>query len=280
MDIDKEFINSMGIPIDADEQNGMKIKNIDVEINETATFPFESENNAVERNDEIITEVKFNQSNDNDSVYSSENKTSADNEENAETKNNNDTLVLDEVKKVSAEVSDIARQVNELKAAITKFSSYDTAVETLKRSLSAHQNNEANIHKELEGYKKNQYFNYIRPFIEFLISLLSDMKGSIKQYESDKEKFIEQHGEEIYDEIIGLHSFYIQQIESQIQIQGVEIIDYEINTSFVPMEQLISTPVLTEDSSLVGLVASVDSACYKFEDKIIKKAKVHVYKAK
>ncbi len=289
MDIDKDFINGLGIPPDMPGATGQKMNNIDVEIQETTTVV--PKKSVVETAEDAISAMISNPIINNDLPQSVDEKSPFGGDEAKQEKNFDDSrqslgvnedmvTILDEVRKMSVVVSNVAEQVTSLKAGMTRFAGYDTAVETLKRSLSVHQHNEDNIYKELEGYKKNQYYNYIRPFFEFLINLLTDMIASKKQYENDKDEFIEHHGQEIYDEIIELHNYYTQQIESQLQIQGVEIIEYSPNTPFISVEQIISTPVLTEDNSLVGFVAIADSACYKFEDKIIKKAKVHVYKAK
>lgn len=190
------------------------------------------------------------------------------------------SLLLAKTSEISEGLINLLSEISGIKADLSKFDGYEKAVDTLKRSLAAHQHNEDSIHKELEGYKRNQYYNYIRPFLEFLINLLTDMINSKKQYEDDHDDFVSQHGQEVYDEIVELHDFYIQQIESQLQIQGVEVINYEIDTPFIPIEQIISKPIVTENAELVGMVGRVDSACFKFEDKVLKKAKVHVYKAK
>lgn len=289
MDIDKNFINGLGIPPDAPKTGKSKMSNIDIDVPDNSSVS--SSKVVAETPEDAITAMASNPiiTNETSAAFDKESPTTDEKVDsvtqnvasNRSMVNNEDvTILLNEVKKISAVVSTVSEQVVNIQSGITRFSGYEVAVETLKRSLSVHQHNEDNLYKELEGYKKNQYYNYIRPFFEFLINLLTDMIASKKQYENDKDEFIEHHGQEIYDEIIELHNYYIQQIESQLQIQGVEIIEYSPNTPFISMEQIISTPMLTADNSLVGLVALADSACYKFEDKIIKKAKVHVYKAK
>ena len=104
------------------------------------------------------------------------------------------------------------------------------------------------------------------------------MINSKKQYENDYNEFIMQHNQDIYDEIINMHDFYIQQIQNQLQIQGVEIINHEPNMPFIATEQVIIKSISTQDTALSGIVGKIDSACYKFQNKILRKAKVHVYK--
>lgn len=288
MDIDKDFIKGLGIPPDAPPTKA-KMGNIDVAIidDETGNNPV----TVAETAEDAISAMSTNPFITNETVIQDETteaativvETEKQSQETSETENTSTTEMtemLTKISEVSSALSKLASEVAGIKTGISRFDGYEKAVEALKRSLAANQRNEENIYKELEEYKKNQYYNFIRPFLEFLINLLTDMINSRKQYEDDRDEFIAQHGQEIYDEIIELHGFYVQQIESQLQIQGVEIVNYESGTPFVSIEQIISKPILTEDSSLAGTVGKVDSACYKFEDKILKKAKVHVYKVK
>ncbi len=288
MDIDKDFMRGLGIPSDTALPKP-KMGNIDVEVSDSP--PVGNPKTVAETAEDAISAMSSNP------IISDNNVDAEQQPEIAtivvETKkvpdiesyNSQDTItditeLLSTMSKISEELSKMSKDVSEVKTSISKFDGYDKAVETLKRSLTIHQNNEENIYKELETYKKNQYYNYIRPFLEFLINLLTDMINSKKQYENDYSTFVSQHGQEIYDEIVELHDFYIQQIESQLQIQGVEIINHESETPFIPTEQVISKPILTDDVTLSGMIGRVDSACYKFQDKILKKAKVHVYKVR
>ena len=286
MDIDKEFIKGLGIPPDELPQKS-KMESIDVKL------PDESEKNntvaVAETPDEAILAMADNpivadaatKKPETVAAISVDITRTIDEPDSIDTAPSSEiSSVLTLVSNLCDDVSKLIGDVSEIKTGISKFDGYDKAVDTLKRYLAANQRNEDNIYKELEIYKKNQYYNYIRPFLEFLINLLNDMLNSKKQYEDDRDEFISQHGQEVYDEIIELHGYYVQQIESQLQIQGVEIINYETGTSFISTEQIISKPILTDDSALSGLVGKIDSLCYKFEDKVLKKAKVHVYKMK
>lgn len=289
MDIDKDFIRGLGIPPD-DKPPKSKMGTIDVELpieEETLTSkpiattpdeailameanPFVSER----PNDIVETEESAT------IIVETEKKDMSDEPESSTSALPVSEESLELITTIGDNVEKLLGELTALRASVSHFDGYDKAVDTLKRSLAANQRNEENIYKELETYKKNQYYTYIRPFLEFLINLLTDLLGSMKQYEDDKDEFIESHGQEMYNEIINLHKYYAQQIESQLQIQGVEVIHYENSTPFIATEQIISKTILTEDSSLSGTVGKVDSACYKFEEKVLKKAKVHVYKCK
>lgn len=289
MDIDKDFIRGLGIPPDGITPK-RKVDDDTVETNENAEMV--SAKSIAETPDEAILAME-------ESPLISETTTDAPEieesasivveTEKAFTPEKTDesaspTPISDEslerLSSIGDSISKLLEDVAGIKASMARFEGYDKAVETLKRSLAANQRNEENIYKELETYKKNQYYNYIRPFLDFLINLLTDLISSLKQYEDDQEDFTESHGQEMYNEIINLHKYYVQQIESQLEIQGVEIRHYECGTPFIATEQIISKTIPTDDSRLSGTVGKVDSACYKFEDKILKKAKVQVYKCK
>lgn len=289
MDIDKDFIRGLGIPPN-EKTPKSKMGSIDVELpseEETvsskpiATTPDEAilamEANSIiteKPNDVVETEESAT------IIVATEKKNMSD-----ETEPSTSVLPVSEesfelIATIGDNVEKLLGELTALRASVLHFDGYDKAVDTLKRSLAANQRNEENIYKELEVYRKNQYYTYIRPFLEFLISLLTDLLSSLKQYEDDKDEFIESHGQEMYNEIINLHKYYTQQIESQLQIQGVEVIHFETGTPFIATEQIISKTILTDDSNLSGIVGKIDSACYKFEEKVLKKAKVHVYKYK
>lgn len=289
MDIDKDFIRGLGIPPDGITPK-RKIEDDSAEISEEAEIV--SAKSIAETPDEAILAMEG-------SPLISETTTDAPEIEEStsivvETEKaftpegtgesappapiSNESMAM--LSSIGDSISQLLDGVAGLKASMARFEGYDKAVETLKRSLAANQRNEENIYKELETYKKNQYYNYIRPFLEFLINLLTDLISSLKQYEDDQEDFTESHGQEMYNEIISLHKYYVQQIESQLEIQGVEITHYECGTPFIATEQIISKTIPTDDSGLSGTVGKVDSACYKFEEKVLKKAKVQVYKCK
>lgn len=179
---------------------------------------------------------------------------------------------------LAGKVDNLLVDVQSIKESMKAFVGYEKAVETLKKSLAGNQRNEENMAKELAVYKKDAYFTNIRPFLEFMVQLYSEMGKSEKDYLKDRGKLVEKYGEIMFNEIIDLHKYFLEQIENQLHIQGVEIITYQPDTDFVTGEQILSKPVLTDDEKKVGKVAVADSNCYKYQDKILKKARVQVYK--
>lgn len=182
-------------------------------------------------------------------------------------------------------VTDIAGTLDKLadkftlmESKISRLAAYDVAVEALKRSLAANQTNEKNLHEEVEAYKRGVYFTNVRPFLTFIIEMLCELKTSLKQYIDEKDGFIAEHGESLFDEICGLLSFYVDAFESQLAIQGVTISSYEHGEMFVSGNQRVVKTIKTDNKEKNGIVAEVLSDCYSYDKTVLKPAKVNVYK--
>jgi len=184
------------------------------------------------------------------------------------------------VDKVATQLDAVQKRMETLAGYEKAVSTLERAVDTLKVSLAANQHNEENLVKELAIYKKDSYFTNIRPFLEFMVGFDIEIKDSKKQYVKDKDDFIANSSEEVYEEIIQLHDYFLGQLENQLEIQGVSIVTYEPETDFISGEQMVSRPVFTDDAGKVGKVAAVDSECYMYQDKVLRKSKVQVYRMK
>lgn len=165
-----------------------------------------------------------------------------------------------------------------MESKISRLAAYDVAVEALKRSLAANQTNEKNLYEEVEAYKRGAYFTNIRPFLTFIIEMLCEIKTSLKQYIDEKDGFIAEHGESLFDEICGLLSFYADAFESQLAIQGVTITSYENGEMFISGNQRVVKTIKTDNKEENGVVAEVLSDCYSYDKTVLKPAKVNVYK--
>lgn len=189
------------------------------------------------------------------------------------------STLLEKANRIDLETAKNTQFLNEIKSTIEFINiGYGNTVEVLKRSLAANQTNENNIHKELETYKKNQYLMYIRPFLEFMITLLEDFKRSKAEYINDKDVILKENSVDLFNEIINFYDSYIELIQNQLEIQGVEIIKHQTGEKFNAVEQIISRTIATSDSQLAGTVGKAESDCYIIDQKVLKRAKVQVYK--
>ncbi len=189
------------------------------------------------------------------------------------------STLLEKANRIDLETAKNSQFLNEIKSTVESINAgYSNTVEALKRSLAANQTNENNIYKELETYKKNQYLMYIRPFLEFMITLLEDFKRSRAEYINDKNAILKENSVDLFNEIINFYDSYIELIQNQLEIQGVEIIKHQTGEKFNAAEQIISKTIATNDSQLVGTVGKAESDCYIIDQKVLKRAKVQVYK--
>lgn len=180
---------------------------------------------------------------------------------------------------VSGKLDELSKQVAALSASISRFSSYDTAVETLKQSLAVNKSHEDKLYKEVEEYKKGTYFTNIRPFLNFLIDTLCELKKSKNEYLTDREQFIEENNEAVWNEIVNLLDFYINSIEGQLKVQNVTVTAYEPDTDYISGSQRITKTVKTDDPEKNGKIAQALSDCYSYEKTVLRPAAVTVYKA-
>lgn len=189
------------------------------------------------------------------------------------------STLLEKANRIDLETAKNSQFLNEIKSTVESINAgYSNTVEALKRSLAANQTNENNIYKELETYKKNQYLMYIRPFLEFMITLLEDFKRSRAEYINDKNAILKENSVDLFNEIINFYDSYIELIQNQLEIQGVEIIKHQTGEKFNAAEQIISKTISTNDSQLAGTVGKAESDCYIIDQKVLKRAKVQVYK--
>lgn len=187
--------------------------------------------------------------------------------------------VLEKLDALSGSISRLQSDMDSMKGKMGELQGYREAVTQLKFSLNRNQQNEERIYKELEAAKKDEHYTTIKPFLEFMVSLHIDLVNSRKQYENDKEAVIEEYGEKAYNEMIELHNFQIESIEGQLQIQGMEIREYAPDSAYVVTEQTPSkTIVEIADSDLNGKIARCETPCYLYKDKVLRKARVVLYK--
>ena len=181
---------------------------------------------------------------------------------------------------IEDKISEMSKSIDSMKGELDGIQKYGEAVALLKTAVTRNQQNEERIYKELDIAKKDERYSMIKPFLEFMVSQHIDLLNSKKQYENDKEAVIDELGEKAYSEIISLHDFQMEAIESQLKIQGILLEEYVPDSEFNATEQMPSkTTVETEDNSKIGKVAYVEHCCYKYNDKILRKAKVRLYKA-
>lgn len=187
--------------------------------------------------------------------------------------------IIKSVATVAEKISTLEKDMAKVITGMNEIQGYRDAVSQLKVSLLRNQQNEERIYKDLEIAKKDEKFVLIKPLLESIISIHTELLSSRLQYETDRDVVVQDCGEKAYKEIIGMHEYQMKNIEGILQIHGVELIWYMPDTSFEAMKQTISKKTeLTEDVSKKDFIARTEMPCYCYNDKILRKAKVVMYK--
>lgn len=188
-------------------------------------------------------------------------------------------VIMDSVEEINVKVSKLEDDMEKVKSGMNEIQGYRDAVAQLKISLCRNQQNEERIYKDLEIAKKDERFTTIKPLLESIISIHMELLNSKVQYEEDQETVVQEYGEKAYKEIISLHDYQMKNIEGILQNQGVELIWYLPDTPFNAMEQMVSKNTeSTEDISKKDIIVRGETPCYRYNDKVLRKAKVVMYK--
>ena len=176
--------------------------------------------------------------------------------ENPEVKNEDVPMekVLGEVEKLNKKMDGM----NEL--FLRKIQSIDFERETTDK-----------LHKELQKYKNDIYFQLIKPLVMDLINMRESMRKDIKTFGGKSEE----------DKLL-LFQSYVEEIEIILENNDIEIYetDKENNNSFDAKKQRIVKKIETPDEELHGKIFNILSNGYMYKGRVIfpEKVEVNIYK--
>lgn len=125
----------------------------------------------------------------------------------------------------------------------------------------------ASMHKELEEYKNDLYFNMIKPILEDIINT----RDSILRISRTN---IDKGLTEIPIKTLSDYSFDLEEI---LMKNGVEVFARSEGDEFSPQEAQLVEKVYTNDENLNHKIAKVLSDGYKYNDRILSRQRVNVY---
>ena len=125
----------------------------------------------------------------------------------------------------------------------------------------------ASMHKELEEYKNDFYFNMIKPILDDIINT----RDSILRISRTN---IDKGLTEIPIKTLSDYSFDLEEILIK---NGVEVFSRSEGDEFSPQEAQLVEKVYTNDESLKHKIAKVLSDGYKYNDRILSRQRVNVY---
>lgn len=168
------------------------------------------------------------------------------------------TEFKNEEKRILIEITNIDKKIDNLnKLFLRKIQSVEFEKETTDK-----------LHKELQVYKNDMYFQFIKPFIMDLINIRESMRKGLENFsektEEEKLKFFES---------------YIEEIQIILENNDIEIYqtDKEENRNLDMKKQKIMKKIVTSDETLHGKIYNISSNGYMYKEKVISPEKVEVY---
>lgn len=204
--------------------------------------------------------IKYENKNDLEDSESSNKKDRNDLESKVNTQETEDKSekIIEKINQVDQKINEKIDQMNSL--FINKIQSIDFERETADK-----------LHKELQEYKNDIYFQLIKPFIMDIISVREDMKKNIENINETLE----------YETLEFLQS-YIEQLKIILENNDIEV--YSTNTAedknFNPKKQRVVKQIKTSDESLHGKVYNILTDGYTYKEKVISPERVEVYSYK
>lgn len=127
------------------------------------------------------------------------------------------------------------------------------------------------LHKELQKYKNDIYFQLIKPLVIDLINMRESMRKDIKTFGGKSEE----------DKLL-LFQSYVEEIEIILENNDIEIYatDKENNNSFDAKKQRIVKKIETPYEELHGKISNILSNGYMYKGRVIfpEKVEVNIYK--
>ena len=126
-----------------------------------------------------------------------------------------------------------------------------------------------NLHKELQGYKDDLYFQLVKPLIMDLINMRERMRRAVKHFSKETgEKKVE------------MLESYVEEIETILENNSIEIYETEKEEcDYKVKKQRIVKQIKTSDEKLHGKICNIltNGYIYTEKNKIIFPEKVEVY---
>ena len=125
------------------------------------------------------------------------------------------------------------------------------------------------LHKELQGYKNDLYFQLIKPLIMDLINMRERMRKAVKHFSKETgEKKVE------------MLESYVEEIETILENNNIEIYETKKEENdYKVKKQRIVKQIKTSDEKLHGKICNIltNGYIYTEKDKIIFPERVEVY---
>ena len=171
-----------------------------------------------------------------------------------------------EAVKLDAEEKSVFEEIQELNE---KMDVMNDTVSQKILNMDFEKNVADKLHKELQGYKDDLYFQLIKPLIMDLINMRERMRKAVKHFSKETgEKKVE------------MLESYVEEIETILENNSIEIYETEKEEcDYKVKKQRIVKQIKTSDEKLHGKICNIltNGYIYTEKNKIIFPEKVEVY---
>ena len=145
------------------------------------------------------------------------------------------------------------------------------------RAVAVHEEIEKNLNNELQKYKNEFYDKLASPFLMQFIGLYIDMTEELDELRSESENAADN---EFLSAYIKSLEYYSDSVRGVLTNNSVEIKTPAVGDKYDYLEHRISKTVPSEDPELRDCIAAVRSSAFVYNGKVLRPAKVMVYKVK
>ena len=145
------------------------------------------------------------------------------------------------------------------------------------RAVAVHEEIERNLNNELQRYKNDFYDKLASPFLMQFIGLYIDMTEEIAELKAENEDV---SGNEFLSAYIKSLEYYADSVRGVLTNNSVEIKTPAVGDKYDYLEHRISKTIPSEDPANRDCIAAVRSSAFVYNGKVLRPAKVAVYKVK
>lgn len=175
-------------------------------------------------------------------------------------------VLENEAVKLDAEEKSVFEEIQELNE---KMDVMNDTVSQKILNMDFEKNVADKLHKELQGYKDDLYFQLVKPLIMDLINMRERMRRAVKHFSKETgEKKVE------------MLESYVEEIETILENNSIEIYETEKEEcDYKVKKQRIVKQIKTSDEKLHGKICNIltNGYIYTEKNKIIFPEKVEVY---
>ena len=175
-------------------------------------------------------------------------------------------VLENEALKLDAEEKSVFEEIQELNE---KMDVMNDTVSQKILNMDFEKNVADKLHKELQGYKDDLYFQLVKPLIMDLINMRERMRRAVKHFSKETgEKKVE------------MLESYVEEIETILENNSIEIYETEKEEcDYKVKKQRIVKQIKTSDEKLHGKICNIltNGYIYTEKNKIIFPEKVEVY---